>query len=326
MINIYKILNDSLVQFKNIADVNIKDDIFWVDLISPTDEEFKLVKDFFKIYLPTRQEMEGVGLSSRFYEDEDAKYMTMSAISQAQLDAPVKTPMTFISHRHGLLSLRYHELISITQYVERATKKGIVMAKGPEPLMLDLLEALIDRISDSLVILGADIDCISADIFRTQKITVRCKSGSLQAAIIKVGAMGDLLNMLGESLTSMGRLMSHIDLDRDKPELRVVQSKMNVLNKDVEFLSDHATFLSGKINFLLDATLGMINLEQNQIIKIFSIAAVVFLPPTMVATIYGMNFKHMPELDWMFGYPLAVLMMVISALLPLLYFKKKGWL
>jgi magnesium transporter len=105
-----------------------------------------------------------------------------------------------------------------------------------------------------------------------------------------------------------------------------VKQKIGVLNRDVLALNDHASFLSGKMNFLLDATLGMINLEQNQIIKIFSIAAVVFLPPTLVASVYGMNFHHMPELDSVYGYPVALTGMIASALVPLVYFKKKGWL
>ncbi|TIU17101.1 MAG: magnesium transporter, partial [Mesorhizobium sp.] len=105
-----------------------------------------------------------------------------------------------------------------------------------------------------------------------------------------------------------------------------IRQRIKLVQRDATFLSDHATFLSNKINFLLDATLGLINLEQNQIIKIFSVAAVVFLPPTLVASIYGMNFDAMPELKWLLGYPFALGLMVLSAVVPYLFFKRRGWL
>jgi magnesium transporter len=125
---------------------------------------------------------------------------------------------------------------------------------------------------------------------------------------------------------SLSRLLTYhraLEIEKLTKEAR---QKIKVLQRDVGSLSDHDSFLSAKVSFLLDATLGLINLEQNQIIKIFSIAAVVLLPPTLVASIYGMNFDFMPELQWLFGYPFAICLMIVSAVLPYLYFKRQGWL
>jgi magnesium transporter len=244
------------------------------------------------------------------------------------MDDPFKTPVTFILTSNFVVSVRYAELTSFKLYQQQAMKKGGVQHALAEAIMLDMLEAMTDRIAESLEDLGNEIDGISGDIFRGKRSIEKGKRGMLQFAIRKVGAKGETLNMLRESLATISRLLSHHytqQLEDHEPS-KIVRQKMQTLNRDVDSLNDHAAFLSGKMNFLLDATLGMINLEQNQIIKIFSIAAVVFLPPTLVASVYGMNFRHMPELEWVYGYPYALGLMVVVAILPLLFFKKKGWL
>jgi magnesium transporter len=133
-----------------------------------------------------------------------------------------------------------------------------------------------------------------------------------------------------ESLVSIGRAVAFMqaveDQARENKQVKENKARIKILQRDIVSLTDHATFLSGKISFLLDAVLGLISIEQNGIIKIFSVAAVVFLPPTLVASIYGMNFAFMPELQWQFGYPFAILLMIMSAVLPYFYFKGKGWL
>lgn len=326
MINIYKIENNNLVMADDLSNLSKTDDVFWIDLISPTIEEDKQIEDYLKISIPTRQDMQEIELSSQFYEDGGANYMTLFAVAQLHLDDPVKTPVTFILNHNVLVTIRYEELMSFNHYIARAKKVAGVLMASPEGIMFDLLESQINRIADSLEVVGSDIDGISRDIFRSKKISPTRKNGLLQSSIRKIGLKGDLLSMLRESLASFSRFISHYDFDHAKPQSKDLKIKLNIIHKDVLSLSDHAHFLSGKMNFLLDATLGMINLEQNQIIKIFSIVAVVFLPPTMVATIYGMNFKTMPELGWVFGYPLSLVLMVLTAVLPLLYFKKKGWL
>jgi magnesium transporter len=171
-----------------------------------------------------------------------------------------------------------------------------------------------------------EIDLISHEVFRT-RIRDKQKPQDLQSVIESIGRKGELLTMARESLLSIIRLTSFHQVGGEgKKATAAVRQEVKTLQRDATALADHAAYLSSKVNFLLDATLGLINLEQNQIIKIFTVASVAFLPPTLVASIYGMNFSLMPELRWEFGYPLAIMVMIFSAILPFVYFKRRGWL
>lgn len=326
MIRVHRVQGDRLETLHSLKDYDPVQDVGWIDLLMPTAEEDRAVEDFLKLSIPTKEDMEEIELSARLYEEADVNYMTIVATAQIALEDPLRTPVTFILHGKTLVTVRYHELMSFSQYEARARKKGGVLVPSSGGIMIDIVESVVNRIADSLEILGSDIDTISRDIFRSKKISVKRKTGLLQFTIRKVGEKGDFLSMLRESLASISRLSAHYNIRLDEGSGKALRAKVSVLGRDVASLNDHASFLSGKMNFLLDATLGMINLEQNQIIKIFSVAAVVFLPPTLIASVYGMNFHHMPELDFPFGYPLALAGMLISALIPLAYFKKKGWL
>src|SRR3569833_474396 len=194
--------------------------------------------------------------------------------------------------------------------------------------MLGLIEAIIDRLAQLLETTGDEIDQISREVFRNKTTNVTRKARDLQEIIERIGKKGDILTLARERLVSIARLSSfHQPCATTISKLaKDLRQELKVLQRDAAALADHAAFLNSKISFLLDATLGLINLEQNQIIKIFSVAAVVFLPPTLVASVYGMNFDIMPELHFEFGYPMAIILMIISAVLPYLFFKRKGWL
>lgn len=325
MIRVYKVDGDHLVEVDGLSGAPVGD-ILWIDLLAPTPEEDRAVEDFLKLSIPTREDMEEIESSARLYDEGDASYMTMSAVAHISIDDPVKIPLTFILHKHTLITVRYDELLSFTQYVAAAKKKKGVLNTSPEGLFLDIVESVINRTADALEALGNEVEGVSRDIFRSKKTSASRKTGILQVTIKKIGAKGDMLGMLRESLSSISRLLFHFDAKVGETTPKGVKLKSKSLHKDVDTLADHANFLSGKMAFLLDATLGLINLEQNQIIKIFSVAAVVFLPPTLIASVYGMNFHDMPELDKPYAYPIALLCMVASAALPLMYFKKKGWL
>ena len=325
MIRTFKVEGDHLKELEKFTDLNPESDIGWIDLLSPTVAEDNAVEEFLQILVPTKEDMQEIEPSNRLYDEDGADYMTMTAVAQVHLDDPVKTPVTYIIFKNTLVTVHYEELMSFAQYIIKAQKKNGVTVASPHAIMLDITESFINRIADSRESLGSEIDQISNGIFRSKKITIKRKTNMLQSAIRKVGAKGDLLSMLRESLASVTRMMLHHSL-MVAPENKALKIKINSLSRDVATLNDHAGFMSNKMTFLLEATLGMINLEQNQIIKIFSIAAVVFLPPTLVASVYGMNFHFMPELDSHYGYPVAVVTMIVSAVLPLLYFKKKGWL
>lgn len=302
--------------------------LVWIDLLNPTTEEDKLVEAQLGLTIPTRDEMEEIESSSRLYQEDGAEFMTVTALANLDTDEAKKTPVTFIVKGPTLITVRYADPRPILNYVLRAQRPNAVSCQTGELVMLGLIEALIDRMADSLERTGNDVDVISGEVFRNKASNATKKTGHLQSVIERIGRQGDLLTMIRESLVSIARLASyHTALDGGASRIaKESRTRLKIIQRDVSSLGEHAAFLSNKINFLLDATLGLINLEQNQIIKIFSVAAVVFLPPTLVASIYGMNFDFMPELQWLLGYPWAIFLMIISAVLPFVYFKRKGWL
>src|ERR1041384_3380782 len=193
-------------------------------------------------------------------------------------------------------------------------------------IMMDLLDAVIDRAADILERAAADIDRVSHDIFEPEGRRVD-RTKTYRYILRTIGRKGDLTSKVRESLVSIGRVVLFLANEAEGLKWpKEMRSQLKTMQRDVQSLSDHASYLGNKITFLLDAMLGVMSVEQNNIIKIFSIAAVVLLPPTLVATIYGMNFKNMPELGWEYGYPMAILLMILAAVLPYYWFKWKKWL
>jgi magnesium transporter len=327
MLRAYQHQTNKLIQVPVSAD-SLVGGLVWLDLLDPTPEEDSLVESLLGIVIPTQAEMEEIELSARLYNEDGAEFMTMTALFKLDTEEPSKTPVTFILKGTTLVTVRYAEPKPFLAFLMRAQKpKGIICGSG-EQVFLGLLEAMIDRTADALERVGYEIDHISRDVFRKKKSSAKQLQQDLRSIIEQIGAKAELLTMVQESLVSISRLAAF----HSAPEAattkagRETRQLIKLIQRDALSLGEHARTLSSKINFLLDATLGLINLEQNQIIKIFSVAAVVFLPPTLVASIYGMNYDFMPELHWSFGYPFALGLMVLSAVLPYFYFKRRGWL
>jgi magnesium transporter len=299
----------------------------WYDLFDPTPEEDRFVEASLGIDIPTREEMKDIEPSARLYKEAGAEFMTMTAMTNLDTDQPMKSPVTFVLRENILVTVRYSDPKPFKLFVVRASKPGGVLRGGGEAVMLGLIEAFIDRLAQVLENTSDEIDHISHEVFRRRGGSDKREPQDLQLVIERIGRKGELLTMTRESLLSILRLTSfHQAGGEGKKATAALRQEAKTLQRDATALADHAAYLSNKVNFLLDATLGLINLEQNQIIKIFTVASVAFLPPTLVASIYGMNFDVMPELKWMFGYPLAIMVMVGSAILPFAYFKRRGWL
>lgn len=299
----------------------------WYSLTDPTREEDKFVESCLGIDIPTRREMQDIEPSARLYSEAGAEFMTITALIDGETDQPVKTPITFVLRNDQLVTVRYADPKPFRLY-ERLVSRPTPGEVGGERVMIGLLESFIDRLAQLLENTGDGIDQISREVFGNKATKPTRKTRDLQSLIERIGKKGDVLTLARESLVSISRLVSFHQStgSEDQKTARERKQELKVLLRDAAALSDHATFLSDKITFLLDATLGLINLEQNQIIKIFSVAAVVFLPPTLVASIYGMNFDFMPELHWAVGYPFALGLMVLSAVVPYAFFKRSGWL
>jgi magnesium transporter len=192
-------------------------------------------------------------------------------------------------------------------------------------ILAGLLESIIERTADVLERVGQGLDDLSANVFAADhKGTSRARD--LRSVMERIGRDGDLTSKARESLVTLARQLTFIQQSTAMQMPKDLVARYRSMSRDVLALSDHASFLANKSSFMLQATLGLINIEQNNIIKIFSVAAAVFLPPTLIASIYGMNFHFMPELDWPFGYPLALAIMLVSALLPYYFFRRRGWL
>ena len=287
--------------------------------------EDKLVERHLGIAVPTREEMQEIEVTSRLYVENGARYMTATLMCQSDTAMPKTTPVTFILSGHRLVTVRYDEP---RPFMIVGNKLGRICPAGVtgESVLMELLDAVIDRAADILERIGAEVDQVSHDIFEPEGARAD-RSRSYNEILQALGRKGDLTSKVRESLVSIGRLLLYLANEADSMRwAKEPRAQLRGMQRDVQSLSDHAAYLSNKITFLLDAMLGVVTIEQNNIIKLFSVAAVVFMPPTLIASIYGMNFKHMPELDWEFGYPLAIVLMMLAAALPYMFFSWKKWL
>jgi magnesium transporter len=297
----------------------------WIDLVLPTPGEDKLVERLLGIAVPTREEMQEIEVSSRLYVENGARYMTATLMCQSDSPTPMTTPVTFILAGKRLVTVRYDEPKPFTIVGHKLARVCPPSPTGATVLM-DLLDAVIDRAADILEKIAADVDEVSHGIFEPEG-SAADRSRSYRDILITIGRKGDHTSKVRESLVSIGRVVLFLANEADGMGWsKDARAQLRTMQRDVQSLSDHATYLSNKMTFLLDAMLGVVNLEQNSVIKIFSVVAVVLMPPTLVGTIYGMNFRHMPELDWLLGYPIALALMLLSAVLPYFYFKWRKWL
>ncbi|MER8966259.1 magnesium/cobalt transporter CorA [Mesorhizobium sp. M0184] len=302
------------------------DTVVWVDLFNPTKEEETTIETWLGVAVPTREEMEEIEISSRLYVEDGAYFMTAILPAQTEVNDPLMSPVTFVLAGSRLITVRYHEPKAFKTFPLRAEKVATGCTSG-DTILIGLLEAIVDRLADILERAGRDVEAISRDIFEARSTKVSKRNRDFQELLKGIGRKEDLASSIRDSLISLQRLAGFLAHASTQSRMsKDTRARIKTLSRDVLSLADHATFLSQKISFLLDATLGMISIEQNAIIKIFSVAAVIFLPPTLVASIYGMNFDIIPELKWHFGYPFAIGMMVLSAILPFWYFRRRGWL
>jgi magnesium transporter len=291
----------------------------------PTPEEEAAVGALLGLELPTREDRVEIEVSSRLYVEDGALVMTAIVPARTDGDRPVMAPVTFVLARGRLVTIRDHEPRAFETFAKRAQRMQIGCTDG-ESVLMDLLDEIVDRLADVLERVAREIDALSRRIFDDATET-RQKEDGYRAVLQEVGRKGDLASNIRESLVTLERMAGFIGShSRGNGSLDSYRDQTASLAADVRALSDHADFLGQKINFLLDATLGFINIQQNGIMQLFSVVAVVFLPPTLVASIYGMNFAVMPELSWPWGYPLAVLVMIVTAVGPYLWFKHRGWL
>lgn len=326
MLIVYAAREAALQRIEAAAGAALPADLVWIDMFKPTPEEDAFVEGVVGAGVPTREEMVEIEPSSRLYVDGAGRYMTASLLCGVDQAIPRLAPVTFILTDKALVTVRYDAPKPIEWFAARACKpNGAAVARTPEGVLMGLFDAVIDRVADVLEQVGDDVDELSQTIFR--RLGAQAYRKPYQDLLKRVGAKGDLNSKARESLVTLQRVLLYFaaEIDGVKPSKETIR-QLKPMQRDVASLTEHANFLNDKITFLLDAMLGMVSLAQNDIVKLFSVMAVVFLPPTLVASIYGMNFEYMPELKWLLGYPMALLLMLISAVVPYLFFKWRRWL
>jgi magnesium transporter len=297
----------------------------WIDLVKPTAEEDHAVERLAGIAVPTREDMQEIEISSRLYIENGARYMTATLMCHSDTDMPRTTAVTFILAGHRLVTVRY-DAPKPFALVENKLARACAPNIAGEMVLMELLDAVIDRCADILERAGSEIDQVSHDIFEPESER-HGHAKQYSQILIAIGRKGDLTSKVRESLVSIGRVVTFMSAVVEGIKWsKDMREQLKTMQRDIGSLTDHASYLSNKITFVLDAMLGVVNLEQNNIIKLFSVMAVVLMPPTLIASIYGMNFKVMPELEWVHGYPYALITMLAAAVVPYLLFRWKKWL
>ncbi len=344
MLTAYDSVDGKLI--KRTAAQGLSNAPMWIDLLNPTKDEDLLVEQVLGVTIPTHEEMQEIEASSRIYQEGGAHYMTALVLHQkestpvalpastsrfarpagpAQPAIPVTTAVTFVLAKHCLVTVRYEEPRAFQILLGR-NHKGDSPVNSACGLLVGLLEAIIDREADRVERVQSEVDKLGHMIFDVHS-GQKTQSQSFDVALKQIGREGELTSRSRECLQSLERVLTYLTFAMsERNDDKNLRAHVKTASRDVAGLNDQVSYLSGKVSFLLDATLGMIGLQQNGIIKFFTVVSVALMPPTLIASIYGMNFKHMPELEWSNGYPMAVALMVVSAVVPFIYFKRRGWL
>lgn len=308
----------------SLANKDILQEAIWIDLFDPLQAEIELVEKYLNLEIPTRSDMEEIETSSRLYQENSFLFMIATMFARSDTMNLKLDPVTFILTDKSLITVRYIELQSFDLFLAHR-RKNDYPNDDSILLFIALLEANIDCLADIIEFTGHRLEDYSRKIFHPQTERDTPKPDYRQF-LQQLGLNGDLNSKTRESLMIFNRLVSFFKQTAGARIHIAEQTRLSTLSNDVLTLSDHATFIANKVIFLLEATLGMVNIEQNNIIKIFSVAAVIFLPPTLIASFYGMNFHFIPELSWKFGYLYVIGLMLLSSWLPYRYFKYRKWL
>ncbi|HEV2649923.1 MAG TPA: magnesium transporter CorA family protein [Rhizomicrobium sp.] len=299
-------------------------DAIWIDLYQPSDAERQKVATLLNLEMPTRADMEEIEVSSRLYQEDGGIFLTALVLTNIESERPAADVVSFILAQEKMVTIRYIDPQPFRTFALRCERNHAFTPRADMALMT-LLDVIVDRMADALEHAGTEIETISHDIFEPKEGKVM-QSKDFQDVLRRLGRKHDLTGKMRESLLSISRVLSFLTPAMEGKPNKDVRTHIKTLTRDVQSLQDHTSFLGGKLNYLLDATLGLINIDQNNIIKIMSVAAIVFLPPTLFASIWGMNFQNMPDLHTTFGYYVALVIIVISGILPYVFFKRRGWL
>ncbi len=297
----------------------------WVDLFNPTDDETGKVGKMLQTDIPERGALEEIESSSRLQFEDDVLQLSTPVSAHGDEEGP--TPVGFVLTEKTLITIRYTEMHAFDTTAHFCNKKAHGLTSSD--VFISLVEGMVDYGADMLEEIGVHLNKMSREAFnrysRPPQRGIQRRTRLLREALVDVGNTGDKLSQIRESLLALQRIAPFV---REKaghwmnPDM---QARLKTVESDIKSLADFETHLSNKVQFLLDAVLGFINTEQNDIFKVLTIASVVGIPPTFIASMYGMNFHNMPEYNWHYGYEWGLFLIVLSTVLPIIWFKIRGW-
>jgi len=289
--------------------------VLWIDMIMPTTEEVRTVEKMFKTAFPTKQESEEIEISSRYWE-EDKRIEINSYFLVNSDNNPYNETVSFILQDKLLISIRYKDLSSFNEFLKKLLASPKEFRDGYD-IFCQIIDIRIDADADT-------IESLSREVTRLRRHVFTDYSNEDEEVLEKISIAEDLNTKIRENLTDKQRILTAL-LKSNKYN-DSLKNDIAIMLKDIRSLIDHTDFNFERLDYLQNIFLGILSIEQNKVIKIFTIVNVVFLPPTLIASIYGMNFDIMPELHWQYGYLVSIFLMILSSATPIYIFKKKGWI
>ncbi|WP_375461498.1 magnesium transporter CorA family protein [uncultured Enterovirga sp.] len=301
----------------------------WLDVLKPDERETALVERTTGFKLPSFEELSEVEISSRLRRSGKAIYLALPLVFRDPKGVPKITPVGLILSADHLVTIRFEELKAFEACRARVDQ-GEVHRPSSVAVFVALLEAIVDRLADILEEVGTQLDVMADEVFgkdldRGANHRPKQQDARLRNTLRRVGRSRQLISKVRATLLAISRIVPYVEGEGEEWLPHDAVPRLETVLKDVGSLDEYENHLSDKVQFLLDADLGLINIEQNDRFRILTVVSVVGIPPTLVASLYGMNFKHMPELEWIWGYPYGLTLIALSALVPLVYFRKRGW-
>lgn len=310
------------------TEITRPEDVFWIDLHTPNAEELAYAESFNQLEMPTKDEMREIEATSRLYCEDGARFMTTTVLCRVETDDPVIAEISFILKSNVLITIRHTDMYSF-----RVVSHNLLRMRDTnrDQVFISLLETLVDRQADVLERYGADLDALSKKIFGSHRSRRSAENDpdtdDLRDALEELGQVGDLIGHQRDALVNLMRLITFAGNEESCAcHDENLYNVLRPLSRDVNSLTEYAAFLSNKINFMLDAVLGLISIEQSDTVKVFTIMSVVFMPPTLIASIFGMNYKHMPFLETTWGFWGSLVLMALAAAIPLIIFRIKRYI
>jgi magnesium transporter len=326
MLNAFTCEGGRLQRLTDPQDQTVLRDAVWIDLLSPTAEEVAQVTATTGLTVPTEADVSEIENSSRLSSRNGALYLSLPLVSLS--DGPRTVSAGFVLSPDRLLTVRFAPSRVFDTFAEHLPRDEALTQRGAH-ILVGLLEAIIDRQADTLEQVRADLDTISHRVFG---MGVRQGAGGrkqedrlLRETLGALGRLGDLISHVRETQVGAARIVPYVEASAAEWLPKDLHPRLRTMRRDIASVSDFDTHLNDKLQFLLDATLGFISIAQNNVMKVLTVVSIVGIPPTLIAGIYGMNFKAMPELDWAWGYPYGLAVIAVSAIVPLLMLRWRGW-